>query len=263
MIYYFSGAGNSYWVARELGKRLNTAVTPITSYLFDEEVDICDDVVGIVCPTHMDDAPWVVKQFLLKLNIYASNPYVFAVMTYNERNSGEGFASIDRGLHANQSALSAKYLVQMPGICKPSASDADCARLAAAPERTAHIAQEVAARTVNFASDGRLPEADYVQGSHLYKSDALLKRFKVTDACTGCGTCVVVCPVDNVFVYSGQALHGDLCATCYACVHWCPEHATVVKVPILRDMRQYHHPEVTLDDLRPQNAKKCSLSFEG
>ncbi|MFW9817567.1 MAG: 4Fe-4S dicluster domain-containing protein, partial [Candidatus Thorarchaeota archaeon] len=52
--------------------------------------------------------------------------------------------------------------------------------------------------------------------------------WKVTDLCTGEGTCADVCPVDpTLFVIEGgkaiyQVDRADECTECYACVDSCP-----------------------------------------
>ncbi|MFR2879495.1 MAG: hypothetical protein ACLTC8_00135 [Lachnospiraceae bacterium] len=37
---------------------------------------------------------------------------------------------------------------------------------------------------------------------------------------------------------------------CYACLHWCPKHATLLRVPFLTHRPQYHHPEVTVSSMK-------------
>jgi ferredoxin len=54
--------------------------------------------------------------------------------------------------------------------------------------------------------------------------------WKVTDACTACGTCADVCPVDpTLYVVEDKAVYqvarADECTECYACVDSCPEGA--------------------------------------
>ncbi|MHA2118740.1 MAG: 4Fe-4S binding protein [Candidatus Thorarchaeota archaeon] len=54
--------------------------------------------------------------------------------------------------------------------------------------------------------------------------------WKVTDACTACGTCADVCPVDpTLYVVNDTAVYqearADECTECYACVDSCPEGA--------------------------------------
>ena len=55
--------------------------------------------------------------------------------------------------------------------------------------------------------------------------------WKITDACTGEGTCADVCPVDpTLYVIEGGKAHyqvdrADECTECYACQDSCPEGA--------------------------------------
>ncbi len=47
-----------------------------------------------------------------------------------------------------------------------------------------------------------------------------------TDACTGCGECVEVCPYGAIEVIDGDAvIDPSLCHFCYRCVEQCPEGA--------------------------------------
>ncbi len=77
--------------------------------------------------------------------------------------------------------------------------------------------------------------------------------FDVTEACNGCGICESICPMKNISIADGKAVHADVCAACYACVHWCPKHATLPTAKMMRDRSQYHHPEVTINDLQAKN----------
>ncbi|MBN1873403.1 MAG: 4Fe-4S binding protein [Anaerolineae bacterium] len=44
--------------------------------------------------------------------------------------------------------------------------------------------------------------------------------------CTGCGTCVEICPVNAITLVDGHArIAEEVCTGCGACVTSCPEHA--------------------------------------
>ena len=81
--------------------------------------------------------------------------------------------------------------------------------------------------------------------------------FSVSRNCTGCGTCVKVCPVENIELQAaaseGSGLSGGgprwlhRCEFCLACLHWCP--AGAISSSGVKGTRQYHHPDVSVSDM--------------
>ena len=52
--------------------------------------------------------------------------------------------------------------------------------------------------------------------------------YKITDACTSCGTCVESCPSEAISEGEGQfVIDADTCIDCGACVDTCPVEAIV------------------------------------
>ena len=52
------------------------------------------------------------------------------------------------------------------------------------------------------------------------------RPFTITDRCSGCGTCVEVCPKTAISIKKEKsAIERDLCIGCFECMHVCPEHA--------------------------------------
>jgi len=45
------------------------------------------------------------------------------------------------------------------------------------------------------------------------------------DRCTGCGTCIDVCPSEAIIIREGKAFIGMECMDCGACPRVCPEGA--------------------------------------
>jgi len=67
-IYYFSGKGNSLYVARELQKRISdSSLISIVSLLPKDVIQTNGKSVGLVFPVHALTIPIAVKQFLKKL----------------------------------------------------------------------------------------------------------------------------------------------------------------------------------------------------
>jgi uncharacterized protein len=52
------------------------------------------------------------------------------------------------------------------------------------------------------------------------------RPFTIPDKCTGCATCMKVCPKTAIGVVKKKsAINQDLCIGCFECMHVCPEHA--------------------------------------
>ena len=80
-IYYFSGTGNSLYVARELQKRIpDSSLMPIVSLLHNDVICTNGDSVGIVFPVHALTISIAVKKFLRKADMKSAD-YIFAIAT--------------------------------------------------------------------------------------------------------------------------------------------------------------------------------------
>ena len=49
--------------------------------------------------------------------------------------------------------------------------------------------------------------------------------FTSGDACTGCGQCARLCPTNNITIQNGKPVWGGDCTHCMACICRCPEEA--------------------------------------
>jgi len=63
-VYYFSGTGNSLWVAQKISKKIeNSELIPIPKVVNKKE-GIKGEIIGIVCPIYMDNIPLIVADFI-------------------------------------------------------------------------------------------------------------------------------------------------------------------------------------------------------
>jgi len=258
MIYYFTGSGNSLYIAREIAKETGQEFTSILKYQ-NEKVEVKDKVNGFVFPVYMSDLPWIVKKCLLNMT-FAQDSYYFLIMDSSSERSGVSAKSLDMVLNNSNAKLSAFFDLKMPGNCIISSKLQNSIRIKKAPEKIALITNDVKNKVINFTSLNEKTPENFIENSRFFKKgtnkiDDLLINFEITKACNGCGTCAIVCPNENIRIINGKAIHYNKCAACYACLHWCPKHATRIHLPGIGDRFQYHHPEVTLKDVTDSRKK--------
>jgi len=275
-LYFFSGTGNSLFVARELQKRFpETALIPIACLLDREVIAIEGETVGLVFPIHGMSLPIPIR-LLLEKATWASPRYVFAIATRGGT-VFTGFKRIDRVLRKWGKRLDASFALTMLNN-DPKFKTYPVAT----PDAIAKSESEVRERldTIQHVIAGRFSfqEAD-IQGVTfptilpvrialewlVRLGMAMVERTGVTDyfyadeKCTRCGTCEKVCSSRKVCVTGEGPVWQDRvkCYFCYACLNYCPTQAVQIKSKwymksYTKRNGRYPHPWATVKDIAGQ-----------
>jgi ferredoxin len=248
-IRYFSATGNSLSAARRLAEAMGA---PPPESMVGASGDGLADAVGLVFPVYLHEAPGIVLEFIRRSSF--GSAYVFAVAT-NNGEAGSCMRGVDSALRSRRSRLAAGFGLLMPGnsviiadLTNPPAERAR--RLADSEAALAGIAARALAREENLGlrAEGALSWAK----SRLFKAATrmyrLPSRFRSSEACSGCGACVRVCPRANVALSGARPAWGGDCERCLACYHACPARAIDIEEYTRRRLR-YRHPEVGLEEL--------------
>ncbi len=111
-IYYFSGTGNSLYVAKELQKKIpNSIIIPMVSLLNKKIIQTQGKNVGFVFPVHALTIPIVVKRFINKTDMRSAE-YIFAIAT-RYGTVFRGFKKIDQLLKRKNKHLDAHFILNM------------------------------------------------------------------------------------------------------------------------------------------------------
>lgn len=237
MIFYFSGTGNSRWVANELAHKLEDKLVSISDVFASGQYEYSlaeGESVGFVFPTYSWGPAPVVVEFIKKMVLrgYDDDTFVYMVTTCGD----------DVGLSVEmwQEALGdikgcAAYSVQMPNnyILFPG-FDVDSKEL---EERKKQAAVKQVA-TISHHLKRKRHAVDVVEGSWAWVKSRIIypwfsrhsmtdKKFVVdADRCTHCGACVKNCPMQNITLKEGKLPKWNgTCAMCLACIHRCPTRA--------------------------------------
>ena len=117
MIYYFSGTGNSYAVAKKLAEALGEELTDIAEAVKAgnyKHTMLQGERLGFVFPVYAWAPPQTVTDFVKNLELYYSgDPYLFAVCTCGS-SAGETIDLLGKALQENGLTLDSGFSVVMP-----------------------------------------------------------------------------------------------------------------------------------------------------
>lgn len=222
MIWYFSGTGNSRWVAEELARRTGDSARDLTKVSGMPSVQ--GQVLGVVFPIHAWSVPQVVEEFLRKL---AGTPtYAFAVCTCGEE---VGLALDD--LKKNQ-ALDSVWSVVLPSNYIPGADlepeDMMRSKFSQAQSKLETMANHINAReSVTDITRGALPALKTrLIGKGFRAAGRSTRPFSVSKACIGCALCAQDCPAQAIVMVKDRPhWTKPSCYLCTACLNRCPTQA--------------------------------------
>jgi len=266
-IFYFSGTGNSLFIAKELAKRLDARITALASVAGRNDVAPEADAVGIVFPVYYGDLPAIVGRFAGKLTGLAGK-YVFSVCCFGGA-QGRSSRSLGRILAQRGGELCASYGVRMPQnafhkpwedhgklfrICEKRLDlMAENTRSGVRGSFCASVAAELAAAPI-YALAKPFLRRKYIEltGAPAHTETGRLialagKSFTVEGSCSGCGICAAVCPTGNIEIKDGLPVWKDGCENCLACYNWCPNKA--VRCALTGNGYFYRHPRIALSDM--------------
>lgn len=252
-IYYFSGTGNSLYVARELAQRLDGA--SIRAVTKDTEADLSAEAVGIVFPVHLWGAPEMVLRFLERLKADSAERYCFAVATY-KLDAGDVVGQIKRKLQSCGIRLSAGFTIAMPGN-NVAFYDTESSSSRETKFKACRIELDAIAEVLRSEKELLTPEAGLVDRflkTGLLRSAVTRtfhdadKRFWVKSDCNGCGICARVCPAGNIKFGCNRPVWLHNCQQCMSCINLCPKEAIQSGQTTLRRGR-YRNPNVEISDL--------------
>ena len=75
-----------------------------------------------------------------------------------------------------------------------------------------------------------------------------VKKFTVNNTCISCGTCVGVCPRNNIQLVGGKPSFGTYCIGCLSCIQYCPKQAINVG-KVTEKRKRFPNPNTKAADL--------------
>ena len=249
MILYFSGTGNSLAIARKIAEALNDPVLPLTEAVQQDLTN--EQRIGLVFPTYDFNMPPAVRTLVPQLRI-SPKAYVFAIITCGGQ-VGNTIWTLRRLLRQKGIELAYSHKISLPdnsALAFGRNPNLQTKKFERVPARIGQIISDLQAEhhTLHYSWFSFL---SWIMGLPAVERGMIrtLGPKVNADKCTGCNTCVRICPLGNIDIKDKKAIIGDNCTVCLACVHVCPQQAISVNGREALKERQYRHPDIKLKDL--------------
>lgn len=232
MILYFTGTGNSRYLALRFSKELNDEVVSINEYFKYQKkaVFYSEKPYVFVLPTYAWRMPRVVGEWIQRAS-FSGNKKVYVILSCGESvGQADKFAKrfFDKKTKLYFQGL--QYIVMPENYIvmfhAPKPKDAKMI-----VERSIYKVKEF---SQYISNQEKFPAIQYRFGSvfqssiinfpfyHLFVND---KGFYVTDRCISCQRCKQLCPLNNVSIVNGKPKWNGHCTQCMACICGCPVEA--------------------------------------
>lgn len=227
MIYYFTGTGNSKWMAKQIAELSADQAESMIKKTGEHREFAArqdDDVLGFVFPVYAWLAPEVVVDFIKStLPIIKPDTYTFAVITCGEE--------IGKAAEKLKSRLpfDSVFSVVMPNNYIIGKSDADDEILQQEKRDKARITAKTIAEVikqrgkVSDIEEGAIPAfKSAVIGPLFNRFGRFTKSFSVGENCIGCGVCEKNCPKGCIKLENGKPTWTEeKCYLCLCCINGC------------------------------------------
>ena len=219
MIFYFSGTGNSKWVAEQIADKLGDTAINITTLKTIPSIGSAE-TIGVIFPVYAWSPPEPVLEFVKALP--HTEAFTFAVCTCGDE-AGNSAKIINRHFPTNSA-----YSVVMPSNYIVGADveneDIILKKIELAKTRIEKIVQDIKGK--KDITDVRIGSLAILKSSlasfGFNKFARTTKPFHITDSCIGCGLCEQNCPANTIKLVDKKPVWGEKCYQCLSCINRCP-----------------------------------------
>ncbi len=228
MILYFSGTGNSKYIADIISKTLGDSTYSINSAIKRGTYpDIkADEVLIFSVPTYAWRIPRVVSEWIENGTCFCGQKAYFIMTCGDDIGDAENYLKElceKKGLTfmgCSPIVMPENYIAMFD--CPTKQEEAEIIK--AAEAEVDNLIVKLQARTVLESNKKSLSDKlkSGIVNDMFYMFYISSKKFAASDKCIGCGKCAELCPMNNITVENGKPLWHGNCTHCMACICYCP-----------------------------------------
>ncbi len=229
MVLYFSGTGNSKYLAECIAKR--TEDTAISIVEINNEIVLNKgEQLGIVFPIYFWGLPSILEEFFKRIKILgAEDSYIFCAATYGST-CGQADNYLNKLLKKKGLNLSSSFGVKTVDNYTVwfDVKDKDILAQILKEEESQikKVTNQVLNREKVFINKDKKSKFLCVGARICYENARKTKHLKVNNQCIGCGLCAKDCPVGAIKIKDMKPIWiKKKCTMCFKCLHNCPKFA--------------------------------------
>lgn len=231
MILYFSGTGNSGYVAKRIASALNDELFCMNDAIkFGESVGEKDyKRLIFVTPTYAWRVPRIVSDLIEKTEFKGNIPVWFVMTCGGEVGNAAKYNirlckdKAFKYMGTAEIVMPENYIAMFD---VPSNTEA---------KKIVEQAEQDILKTIDFLESDRafLPMRNNLYDRFLsgpvnpvfYSLCVKSDKFYAGKDCIGCGRCAELCPLNNIKIENNKPVWGKTCTHCMACICYCPTSA--------------------------------------
>lgn len=236
MILYFSGTGNSKFIAEEINKVLKDSILSLNDLIKGRCYDKIEskNPFVVVCPTYAWRIPKVVYEYLEKVELLGNTNIYFVLTCGGNAHGARKYLeklSLKKGMVMkgySEILMPDNYII----MYNPSQDNEKAIKKIKEGKSKGESLGLYILEEKDFPqekSDIFGPIKAGVVNELFYKFYISGNGFNVDDKCIGCNLCEKLCPLNNIKMVNNKPTWGSNCTQCLACISRCPKEAIEYK----------------------------------
>lgn len=229
MVLYFSGTGNSRYVAKKIADEAKDEVISLNERIKNKDYGSVhsEKPLVFVAPVYAGRFPRIVDEFIKNVEFTGSKKAYFVGTCAQTPWKTASFAKKlcdEKGFSFSgfNSVVMPQGYIAGGGTKPKEENDKTLKNSEPKIEAIAKIIADNAPLPAEKPGSGIMSN---LINPMMYATMISAKAFYAKESCAGCGGCAERCPLNNIKIVSGKPIWGKDCTHCMACIAACPKEA--------------------------------------
>lgn len=233
LIIYFSGTGNTKYIAEVINKELTMNNHQTSIYSMEDNPNIPNDsydflVLGV--PKYCEYLPMFFVDYIKKAIPKNSTPTKTLLFCTAGGNLKTGYKALEDILNEKNHFIVISKSLRMPnnyfigGIFKPKSEEKNNKYIETSTKIAKELAQDFINENYHKESIGKFRERLLKSLAVKFKEQVskTAENFTISQSCTKCELCVKNCPTNNISLVNDTINFHNKCISCLRCINICP-----------------------------------------